>query len=372
MPVVVFSGIWYLGIWNLFFWLAMKTYKRLYEKITSFENLLAAYKTFRKGKRFKDDVLKFEYNYETELFKLQDELLEHTYAPLPAHSFFVYEPKKREIAAACVRDRVVHHALCRVIEPIFDKRLIYDTYACRLGKGTLAAIKRFEEFKYRLLSRYNENEIYIFKADIQKYFENIDHYILLELIRKKIADEEVIWLIKRILTGESLFSPQTKGIPIGNLTSQFFANLYLSPLDQFIKHSLGFKYYIRYMDDFVLMDISKARLQKAKVGVARFLKENLRLNLHPKKQTVTPLKCGIDFLGFRIFSTHRLLRRENVKRFRRRLKRMKEQLERKEITIGKIGLSIKGWIAHAKQGNTYRLREKILRVFVLVSFKGIG
>jgi RNA-directed DNA polymerase len=339
----------------------MKTYKRLYEKIVSFESLLAAYKTFRKGKRFKDDVLKFEYNYETELFKLQGELMEHAYVPLPARRFFIYEPKKREIAAACVRDRVVHHALCRVIEPIFDKRFIYDTYACRLHKGTLAAIERFERFKRRLLTHYSEDEIYILKADIQKYFENIDHHILLELMRKKIADEEVIWLIKRILGWEGL----SKGIPIGNLTSQVFANLYLSPLDQFIKHSLGFKCYIRYMDDFVLMDTSKERLQRAKREVARFLKENLSLNLHSKKQTVIPLRCGIDFLGFHIFSTHRLLRKENVKRFRRRLKRMKEQFERKEIAIGKIGLSIKGWIAHAKCGNTYNLRKKILRGFVL-------
>ncbi len=163
----------------------MKTYKHLFERIVSFENLLAASKTFRKGKRFKEDVLKFEYNRETELLKLQGELIEHTYAPLPAHRFFIYEPKKREIVAACVRDRVVHHALCKIIEPIFDKRLIYDTYACRLAKGTLAAIKRFEEFKHKLLAHHNEDKIYIFKADIQKYFENIDHSILLELISKK-------------------------------------------------------------------------------------------------------------------------------------------------------------------------------------------
>lgn len=217
-----------------------------------------------------------------------------------------------------------------------------------------------------MLTHYSEGKIYILKADIQKYFENIDHCILLELIRKKIADEEVIWLIKRILAGDGL----CKGIPIGNLTSQVFANLYLNPLDQFIKHSLGFKYYLRYMDDFVVMDTSKDKLQKAKREIAHFLKENLRLNLHPKKQMVSPLRCGIDFLGFRIFSTHRLLRKENVKGFCRRLKRMKKQFERKQISIGKIGLSIRGWIAHAKQGNTYGLRKRVLRDFVLVSEKG--
>jgi retron-type reverse transcriptase len=349
----------------------MKTYKRLYEKIVSFENLLAAYKTFRKGKRFKDDVLGFDYNYETELLKLQSELIEHTYTPLPPHRFFVYEPKKREIVAAVVRDRVVHHALCRVIEPIFDKRFIYDTYACRLNKGTLAAIKRFEEFKCELLSRGNENEIYVFKADIRKYFENIDHRILLSLINERIKDKEAIWLIKRILAGESLFSQQTKGIPIGNLTSQFFANLYLNPLDQFVKHDLGIKYYVRYMDDFVLMDLSKGRLREAKAEIAQFLEDKLRLSLHPKKQTITPLKCGIDFLGFRIFSSYRLLRKENAKRFARRLKNMKERFVRKEIPLSRISSFIKGWIAHAGQADTYRLRKKILRDFVLTPvFKG--
>lgn len=340
----------------------MKTYNHLYEEIVSFENLLAAYKGFRKGKRFKEDILKFDYNYEAELFKLQEELMDYTYVPLPPQRFFIYEPKKREIVAACVRDRVVHHALCRVIEPIFDKRLIYDTYACRIGKGTLAAINRFERFKRKLLAHYSEREIYILKADIRKYFQNINHDILLGLIGKRIADKEVIWLIKRILVNH-----QGKGIPIGNLTSQVFANLYLNPLDQFIKHDLGFKYYIRYMDDFVLMDSSKDRLQRAKRGIADFLEDNLRLNLHPKKQTVTPLKCGIDFLGFRIFSTHRLLRKENVKRFRRKLKRLKRKFAEEKITTRTVSLSVKGWIAHAREGNTYGLRKRILRDFVLVS-----
>jgi hypothetical protein len=268
------------------------------------------------------------------------------------------------------RHRVVHHALCRVIEPIFDKRFIYDTYACRLNKGTLAAIQRFERFKDKLLSHYNENEIYILKADIRKYFDNVDHTILLDMICATITDRDVIRLIERILSGDNLsgrVGSTGKGIPIGNLPSQFFANLYLNPLDQFIKHQLRFKYYVRYMDDFVLMDTSKARLHQAKGEIAEFLKDKLKLDLHPKKQTVTPLKCGIDFLGFRIFSTHRLLRKENVKRFKRRLKKIKKRFERKEIDVRMIGISIKGWVAHAKHGNTYRLRKKILRDFVLVS-----
>ncbi len=343
----------------------MKTYKHLFEGIVSFENLLYAYKEFSRGKRFKSGVLCFNYGYEKELFKLREELLNHTYAPLAPHRFYVYEPKKRAIEAAAVRDRVVHHALCRVIEPIFDKRLIYDTYACRLNKGTLAAIKRFEEFKRKLLSRGNENEIYVFKADISKYFENVNHGILLGLIAERIKDNDVIRLIARILDPGNKSLPQSKGIPIGNLTSQFFANLYLNPLDQFIKHGLKAKYYIRYMDDFVLMDSSKARLRGAKAEIAQFLEEKLQLRLHPRKQAITPLKCGIDFLGFRIFFTHRLLRKENARRFMRKLKRMKIQFENKGITLGRISASINGWLAHAKHGDTYKLRKSILRDFVL-------
>jgi retron-type reverse transcriptase len=344
----------------------MRTYKNLYGRIASFENLLYAYKEFSKGKRFKSGVLDFNYGYEKELFKLREELVNHTYVPLEPRRFYVYEPKKRAIEAAAVRDRVVHHALCRVIEPIFDKRLIYDTYACRLNKGTLAAIRRFEEFKRKLLSRGNENEIYVFKADISKYFENVNHDILLGLISERIKDNDIIRLIAKILDPENKSLSQSKSIPIGNLTSQFFANLYLNPLDQFVKHDLRIRCYIRYMDDFVLMDSSKARLHKAKAEIDRFLEEKLQLRLHPKKQAITPLRCGIDFLGFRIFPAHRLLRKENARRFIRKLKKMKREFKNKEITLARVSASIKGWLAHAKHGDTYKLRKNILRDFVLM------
>jgi len=219
----------------------MKTYENLYPEITSKENLHLAYKKARKRKTKKEYVQEFRKDLKKNLSLLRIELLLHSYKPKPLETFIIRDPKTRKINKSDFKDRIVHHAIIRIIEPIFDKRFIYDTYACRLRKGTLAAIERFEEFKRRLLTHYSEDKIYIFKADIQKYFENIDHHILLELIGKKIADREAIWLIKRILGGESLFSPQAKGIPIGNLTSQFFANLYLNLLDQFIKHRLGFK-----------------------------------------------------------------------------------------------------------------------------------
>jgi len=343
----------------------MRTYKNLYSQIVSFENLLYAYREFSRGKRFKTDILDFNYGYEKELFKLQEELVNHTYTPLAPHRFYVYEPKKRAIEAAAVRDRVVHHALCRVVEPIFDKRFIYDTYACRLNKGTLAAIKRFESFKRKAMARYGRDKVYVLKADISKYFENIDHTILLGLIGERIKDKNVIWLVGRIFNPGDRSCPLAKGIPIGNLTSQFFANLYLNPLDQFVKHDLRIKCYVRYMDDFVLVDSSRTRLHEAKAEIARFLEEKLDLRLHPKKQAITPLRCGIDFLGFRIFPAHRFLRKENARRFIRRLKKMKRQFEEKDITLARVSASIKGWLAHAKHGDTYKLRKNILRDFVL-------
>jgi retron-type reverse transcriptase len=348
----------------------MKTYKNLFSSIVSFENLVSAYKTFRRGKLFRNDVLAFDYRYEYELLDLERELLEKTYFPAKPKRFIIHEPKKRQIVAAQVRDRIVHHALCRVIEPVFEKRLIFDTYACRTGKGTLAAIERFEQFKHRLLAHFKEQEIYILKADIAKYFDNIDHNVLLGLIQERVLDGDVHWLIRRILSGGlslewdeysgSLDKKTARGIPIGNLTSQFFANLYLNPLDQYIKHNLRFEYYIRYMDDFVIIDTSKQRLREAKEQIARFLQDTLRLQLHPKKQTITSLKYGIDFLGFKIFSGFRRLRKENIKRFKRRLKRLKKQLDSGSVDYLGIRRSIKAWISHAKHGNTYQLRKKIL------------
>ncbi|MBN2097196.1 MAG: group II intron reverse transcriptase domain-containing protein [Candidatus Omnitrophica bacterium] len=336
----------------------MKTYKHLFEQICSFENLLKAYERFRRGKKWRRDVLEFDYFCEKELLALQDELISLTWQPSPPKTFYIFEPRKRLIAAAALRDRIVHHAYCNVVEPIFDKRLIYDTYACRKDKGTLSALRRFGKFTRELLSYYDDSRIYFFKGDILKYFENIDHSILIKVIEKRIKDERTIWLTRKILgTGT--------GIPIGNLTSQFFANLYLGELDQFIKHNLRVKHYIRYMDDFVILDVCKKRLGYLKAEIGGFLNDNLKLRIHPQKQVIAPLRRGIDLLGYRVYSTHKRLRRDNVRRFRKRLKLMRYKYKMGKISLNQISSSIRGWIAYSRSARSFNLRKKLLGNFVI-------
>ena len=247
----------------------MKTYNNFYPEIYSIQNLFLAWKKARKGKTQRDYVIEFEKNLGANLKNLHEELKNGTYKPNPLKTFILRDPKTRKISKSDFRDRVIHHALCNVIEPIFDATFIYDSCANRKGKGNLFAIKRFYKF-IRKISRngkvngwFNENQIkgYCLKADIKHYFQEVDHEILLKIIRRKISDEKVIWLIERILENNVLNNPRGKGMPLGNLTSQFFANVYLNELDYFIKYNLKEKYYIRYVDDFVLLNSSKEKLE---------------------------------------------------------------------------------------------------------------
>ena len=345
----------------------MKTYNHLYEQIYSFENLLLAARQAQKRKRSKLDVARFNFHLEGELLNIQAELLNQTYRPGEYCEFYIHEPKKRLISAAPYRDRVVHHAICNIIEPIFDKTFIYDSYACRQGKGTHKAVERFTRF-----CRKNE---YVLKCDIKKYFPSVDHEILFDLICRKIRDERTLLLIKLIIDksneqewilhyfwGDDLLTAleRRKGIPIGNLTSQFFANIYLNGFDHFVKETIGCRYYIRYCDDFVVLSDDKQWLHEVKSQMAEYL-ATLRLKLHPKKCTVFPIRCGTDFLGYRIFPTHRLLRKENIKRARRRLKWLEAEYNTGAISLDKVKQSIQSWIAHASWADTYGLRKQMLK-----------
>ena len=228
----------------------------LWRELCSYDNLLLAFNKARKHKTTKDYVIEFEKNLKDTLLLLKTELFLHCYNTKPLVNFIIRDPKTRKISKSEFRDRVVHHALCNIIEPIFEKCFIYDSYANRIGKGTLKATERFDFFK-RKASRNNTLKCYILKADIRKYFENVDCNILVSIIQKRIADRKVIWLIRKILANSS---SQSKGMPLGNLTSQFFANVYLNELDQFVKHKLRAKYYIRYVDDFVIFEHDKEKL----------------------------------------------------------------------------------------------------------------
>ena len=325
-------------------------------------NLANAWRNARKGKIKKDYVIEFEKNIRQNLLELRRSLLIMNYSPKPLVSFILRDPKTRKISKSAFIDRIVHHALVRVIEPVFDKTFICDSCANRKGKGNLFALKRFDKFKRKVTNNLH-SEGFCLKADIRHYFDSIDHGVLLRVVRKKITDEKVIWLIEQILDnlpigklggGRTAF---TKGMPLGNLTSQFFANVYLNELDYFVKHTLKAKHYIRYVDDFVILHKSKTQLKIWKVLVNDFLKEKLKLELHPDKSKVIFLSKGVDFVGFRNFYYFRLLRKRNVRKMIVKICKYKKD----EINHDKILESFQGWDAYAKWADSFKLRGNVAK-----------
>jgi RNA-directed DNA polymerase len=350
----------------------VKTYKNLYPQICDFDNLYWAFREARKGKRGKDPVAAFEVDLEPNLWQLHGELVAQTYCPGPYHHFYIYEPKRRLISAAPFRDRVVHHALCRVIEPIFDRALIHDSYACRKGKGNHRALERCSEFARRYA--------YVLKCDVVKFFPSIDHAILRGLLARRIADAQAMWLIDRILEsgvgvldneyemqwfpGDDLLAAcRGRGLPIGNLTSQQWANTYLNPLDQFVKRELRCSAYLRYCDDVLLFHDDKAQLHCWRDAVSDYL-QTLRLALHAGKSAVFPVRQGVEFVGFRVFPTHRRLRRENVRRAYRRMATLRDAYRAGEMPPERVHASVQSWVAHSRYASTYGLRRQLFRRFV--------
>jgi retron-type reverse transcriptase len=350
----------------------MKRHGHLWENVISFEALLRAAGQAGKGKRFRPDVAAFHFNLERELWALHEQLSMRTYRPGPYRTFFVCEPKPRQISAAPYRDRVVHHALVNVLEPIFERTFIHDSYACRKGKGTHAAVDRCQHFARRYR--------YVLKADVRKFFPSLDHEILKSLVARKIKDPDVLWLVGQIIDhsnpqeevqsyfpGDDLFTPgeRRRGIPIGNQTSQFFANVYLDPLDHFVKDRLGINGYVRYVDDFLVFCDDKRQLAGVRERIGDFL-TSLRLRLHPTKNVVFPVNEGIRFLGYRVLPTHRLLVKENVWRFLRRVRQMQRDYAAWRVSFAAIYQRLMSWNGHARQANTYRLR---CRLFDTIGFQ---
>lgn len=346
----------------------MKSYNNLYGELCLMKNLRKAYRKARKGKSSKWYVKEFEADMERNLLQLQKELRNLTYKPKPLKQFIIRDPKVRLISASNFRDRIVHHALCNIIGPIFEKTFIYDSYANRKGKGVHAALKRFDQFKNRishngkLLTYAKDNNMvygYVLKADVRHYFDSVDHEILMQIIRKKITDKKVLWLIKKIIDNHICEIP-IKGMPLGNMTSQFFANVYLNELDYFVKHNLKAKYYIRYVDDFVILHESKETLEFYKAQIYEFLK-SVKLELHPQKSKVLPLHAGIKFLGFRMFYKYKLPKTGNISKVEAKIAEYIKMHRRGSISRKEILQRIEGWNAYAIHANTYKLRRNIMR-----------
>ena len=343
----------------------MKKHNNLFDQIAGFDNLLKAARKAQKGKRFRKSTAMFNLNLERNLLTLHKELTTQNYCHGGYKDFIVHDPKKRLISAAPYPDRVIHHALCNVIEPIFDKTFIDDSFACRTGKGTHAAVDR-----YTVFCRKNK---YVLKCDIRKYFQSVDHEILFSLISRKIKCQKTLWLLRSIIdtrcdrsfiayfAGDDLFTPfiRNKGIPIGNLTSQFFANVYLNGFDHYIKEQLKCRHYIRYVDDFVVFHNEKVFLHEAKSCIKEYL-GSLRLRLHPEKSRIFRVRDGVEFLGYRVFPTHRLLKKENALLMRRKMKKMSLQYQNGMIALQDVQQRIQSWIGHASHADTHTLRTRIL------------
>ncbi|MBI5254196.1 hypothetical protein HY932_00195 [Candidatus Falkowbacteria bacterium] len=279
----------------------------MFEKIISLENLFLAWKEFRKGKSKKQDIADFEMNLEDNIFALHKDLASGAYKHGKYVSFYVCDPKRRHIHKATVRDRVLHRAVVRVIEPIWERTFIFDSWSCRKDKGHHAAIRRFQRFGRSLSQNYTKT-LWILKLDIRKFFELVNRDVLLKIVATKICDERLLSLLREIIDS---FSP---GLPLGNLTSQLFANIYLDRLDRFVKHGLKERGYIRYADDFIIMHTDKDVLRQCLLGIQRFLSEELQLNLHPLKIFLKTYSSGIDFLGYVCFPHFCVLRTKTKRR----------------------------------------------------------
>ncbi len=334
----------------------MRKIENIYKTIVSKENLYkAAYKAAR-CKRYNPSVSDFLFEEEKKIDMLYKKLADMTYRHGKYKTFMITDPKKRRISAAPFRDRVVHHAVHDIIEPVIDKTFIYDSYACRKAKGTHKAIDRADKFL-----RANR---FCFHGDIKKYFPSIDHGVLKGLLRRRVADKNLLWLLENIIDSANQLTEQKgKGLPIGNLTSQFFANLYLHELDYFVKHELGLRYYLRYMDDFLVFGDDKDGLIRIKSKIRDFLRVQLCLDLHPGKSQIYKTKAGVKFLGFRLYKHYRRLSSDNVRRFRKRLKKFEKLIGLGLISYEQAEDSVRCWTAHSRHANTYRLRRKIAEEF---------
>ncbi|MBN1138411.1 MAG: RNA-dependent DNA polymerase [Anaerolineae bacterium] len=339
----------------------------LYAAICRWENLRLAYEKAARGKRGKGPAAAFEYRLADNLLALQRELVTMSYQPGPYHSFYIHDPKRRLISAAPFRDRVVHYALCNQIEPPFERSFIHDSYANRVGKGTHRALDRAQAFAGRFG--------YLLQCDVEQFFPAVDHEILRGILARQVRDRPALWLVDQILAsgvgvladeyrmryfpGDTLWAGlRPRGLPIGNLTSQFWANCYLNPFDHFVKRELGCQGYLRYVDDFLLFADDKRTLLAWREALVERL-ARLRLTIHPGAHP-RPTREGFPFLGFVVYPTHRRLKRRNVVAYRRRLRWLVAGWVAGEETQKAVVASLLGWINHARYGDTWGLRGSVV------------
>ena len=318
-----------------------------FEEIISAENLLEAWREFLRGKRSKPDVPRFSFFLFYNIFSLQGDLANHTYKHGAYQAFKINDPKPRDIHKASVRDRLLHHAIYRKLYPFFEKVFIADSFSCRINKGTHKAMNRFRAFAYKT-SKNNTKTCWILKCDIKKFFASIDHKTLKEILAKHISGKNTLWLLDEVIDSFNSGSP-SKGLPLGNLTSQLLVNIYMNEFDQFLKHKLKIKHYIRYADDFILLSDDKKRLEDKIEPIKEFLKNKLKLEIHKDKIQIKSPSSGVDFLGWVHFPDHRVLRTKTKRRMFKR------------ISANPAPETINSYLGLLGHGNTRKLRDEIYR-----------
>jgi retron-type reverse transcriptase len=321
-----------------------------YDYIISIDNLLGAWREFSADKKKRQDVLLFSRDLLSNISCLHRDLADKTYRHGQYQAFKINDPKPRDIHKASVRDRLVHHALYRVLYYYFDQKFIYDSYSCRLGKGTHRAMNRFRDYG-RKVSRNQTRTTWVLKGDIRKFFANIDHRILFKILEKYIGDKEMLGLLEEIIGSFATSGRQEVGLPLGNLTSQLLVNIYMNKFDHFVKRDLKIKYYIRYADDFVILSKDGKYLENLLPAIKNFLADNLKLKLHPDKVYIKTLASGVDFLGWVHFSHHRVLRTSTKRRM----------FKRQEEAPGNLAVFASYWglLGH---GDAYRLKKSIKEI----------
>lgn len=335
----------------------MKKFVRTYQDIVTVENLLRAWEEFLRGKRKRVDILIFQIQLMDNIYKLYRDLSDKKYIHGAYRAFNISDPKPRNIHKATVRDRLLHHLLYQELYLYFDKQFIHDSYSCRVRKGTHRAMNRFRIFALRV-SRNNTQTCWILKCDIKKFFANIDHGILKKILAKHISDSDILWLLGQVIDS---FYAERKGVglPLGNLTSQLLVNIYMNEFDAFAKHTLKFKYYVRYADDFLALHHNRKYLIELMPKIQNFLEKELKLRLHPQKIFIKTFASGVDFLGWIHFPDHRVLRSATKRRMLKKIT---------DYPTDEIIASYEGLLRH---GNSSLLLRKIkelsrsTRVFLL-------
>lgn len=348
----------------------MHKIRGLYEQIYDFENLHQAYLKARKGKRYRIEVMKFTNRLEENLIQIQNELMWKTYRVGKYREFFVHEPKKRLIMALPFRDRVVQWAIYRVLNPYLEKGFIQDSFACRVGFGTHKAVDRLQYWLQYMNRRHDR--FYALKMDISKYFYRIDHDVLMDILCRRIGDNDLLWLLETIVRcehtkfGIPLSDHEFEGervsglgMPIGNLTSQMFANLYLNELDQYAKQTMRVKRYLRYMDDVLILHEDKRYLWDLKEQLDKFITHRLHLRLN-NKTMVRTVSQGVEFVGYRVWPTHRKLRKKTAKKMSRRMRYLIRACQRGEASYDVVKTSLQSYIGMLQHANCYNLRTKML------------